>query len=155
MLCVAMLCCGLLVIPLSATEHVLVVLGLFIFFLVWDFLMVQFLKGQADTKFDVCEVKIGSRLINIPTVGALVLLLALMHWHEGLESHLFLEVAQAMFAWTGPNGPDVLHGAAEAEAELFVSGLIAFHLFVAAVGYMFAQKLEVLMESGGSSSGTP
>lgn len=168
-------CCILLMAPLQPEEHVVIVLVLFLFFFIWDRLMIGFLrkdrKAATDSQLliaqnaseedksrgatflrslaiDISEVRIGSRLINFPTVASLALLLVLLSMHDRPGAHYLFAVYRSCFAWRSSDSSaftDVVHS----ETELFVSGLIAFHLCVASIGYLFAQRLDrVLGEEG-------
>lgn len=144
--------CIMLVLPIDPLMHVLVVLAIFSYFLVWDRVMIKLLSAEKGAEVDIGEIVITSRLINIPTVFALIILFAFMLWHAETRNHFLSDEARHLFNWDG--APGVINNAAEVasvEAELFVSGLVAFHLCVTAIAYLVSAGIDEVIRRAGAS----
>jgi len=96
-------------------QHLLLMVALFVGFSAWDSMMLRCVKNERHHR----EIVTGNRLVNLPTLAAVVLI-----W-------LFLKIAPMESLENIPNKPGY-----KSAQDAFAAGLISFHLFVAAFGYL-------------------
>lgn len=99
--------------------HLFVMAVMFIVFIGWDMFVVKKSKTSDDYKD---EVKTAHKSINLPTLGTLALLTILLFY---MEQNGIAHVVE-------------LGGKSISVLDLITTGAVAFHLGVAALGYVFA-----------------
>lgn len=143
--------CFTLSAPMNAFCHVLIVFFLFIFFNVWDRLMIIWLGNYPEFAEEIRRIRLANKLINIPTLIGFFIIIALIYLHTTYnDGHPFIDVVQNIF---GQDFTDKLRqkhklSLISTEAELFVSGVIAFHLVTVAIAFFIATHMRLGLEKG-------
>jgi hypothetical protein len=115
------------------SSHVVLLLLLYVVFIIWD---AVFAWGE-DVPLDLRrDARRSLAFLNVPTCGALVLLLVFLHYwqHSASLDSIWLDVNTYGF---------------ETIFDVFVSGIVAFHLTVGAVIFVviFVIKLSLFIPS--------
>ena len=139
--------CLFLSAPTKAVYHVTIVLILFSFFWVWDNLMIKWLRGKPGFAEEIRRISVIHKLINIPTViGFCIILLLILFHSEHNNGHPFIDIVQRIFSQVTIN--EDRKKLISSEEELFVSGVIAFHLVTVAIAFFIATHMRLGLEKG-------